>query len=1741
MAEYYPSEIARLVLGYLKEVNCPKAWGTFLVESVDLQEHYRLLQNGRSCSTNIEGKSLLEILHEYRCLKDAARRDTRNQISSSLGNLNVSCADLKSNTINPNVSCSEGVKILKENNAEAFYNSDTIHQTTQSQATIHFAQAGNKSPWSVQARLFTSTQSHLSRMPRRLKRVCVRALDFETERNEKPMPVHSGGFEPSTRHACVKPSVRETIASQRYCHSNLLEREPTMLSRMIQTETSQIVVDNRSCQMVSYSPSQKRLLEKSSNECPHRLTTSKNSTKCTAKDQLQSSTESRNFSNKSDMEEKQNNSRSVFPENVTSDNNEDVNQAIVSTSTKLGTTVNNESSTTPPCDSEPPPYSRTSSTNSPRRMLSCNRTQVSSLTTPMKDRRQCTEECSSPTLKDTFPRRLLNEFPHPKQRNSNESSFVTIHENVESTNNERVEKDRSNQAFTQRLTDITTDIEDPGASNSSSFPTMQDIQNFDLDMQNILARDDSLFNDLSSLYSNSRDCDNLTTQKSIETSEETFSTKEDTGTSKDKCEQAIIKTNTSKSEIDSTEQHDNTQERNEQLCMNETNSQLSPSRDVPLASNSVVGQNTSAAVEVPESLQVVNNKTNLTQVSGSNNGLGFCMSFTQPNAEHQFQNCNLDQNGDHADSVIDVQSIASNLNKSSTIVCTSVTENMKTFNDVSALKPVSIGTPFEVGTERVPKTVGSINQSIPTTQTIVCCPLSSVTNNTLSCIPNNKNISVLPAVQDQGFILNSNFHVSPISQFCYASSSGFPIKPFDGFQPKFVIVQQSHSSHNMNTSNWTNNKLKNVSIPVQIGSAESTARLQSCLANNVVAVTSETAQAKKARNSPDKKKRQKVSKKKSTCLKNKISCKSSLCSPLKSAEYVYGKKKSVTKEMTSDFVTNAIEKLTAHKTVSSSLSDIVLNVMQDALEMKSMKRKRQNSSVVNLSPVKKTPPKCSPSDKKTVVSTDKFIPKSSFDSDSESDNIPLSAIALKLKSALKVEETETFDHKQNNSRKSNLAKETGKNVEEIFSSTNTCSLKSNASNRIKSKALNTFQEATSKEIGNIKYTQSHISSKVPGNSPSNPIVLGSDEDTEMSEIGNENVASQMMCSTKSKSSKKEQIKKCKRKKHPKLTLPSKRKTLSRKNVKRTNSSASQISNLATIIKTGNNFLQNEKPDSLTEKSNYKESQENCIKKILCDKKSENKHSDRSHKLKDRTNINETNDRPLSNDETDFPSSQNEYRTTQDSATEKEQKSGQKDELNIPSHQKEVNQPSSFENNQYSLRTKKSRNIDELCDKLRLNAIQSSPCKKETLTKVDKLPNTVVRNLFEVPANETSLQHEPLLSERTVPINNKENGRLELASVKILDEKSITNAEVLNNILNFDASNSFKQSSSGDQPVKRNVKRLVLPPKKRIRPVPFVSPCDSFSPFSSPAHAVCFDSTLKPKDISSVTKNPFDSDADKIVSCSSELDSSVPVVCFDSTSRPEEMPPFARKISNAEINEIISSHPKLISSENVICFNSSSKPQKIPSLSPVDDEVVKKCSSGKPKAATEFFKSALSNREDNLPVSLDSKPSSFCMVETFLSRKNPLELTDTFKTSPNKENCPVNKISCVKKKSKKEGQKRKLALTAIRNPLGEILIPPSFPSSQVQPKDKKPKCQLKKNFITQKIPAGVKIPPDWTNSIIKSYSSTIARIEDEVGSKVPRRSRPNIKIAGFKSSFKANSSFNKKTEHLLDLSKQPKSS
>lgn len=60
-----PSEAARLVLGYLRETNCPSTESQFLHESVNLTEYSQCLKNGQRYTTMMEGYSLSEILKTF--------------------------------------------------------------------------------------------------------------------------------------------------------------------------------------------------------------------------------------------------------------------------------------------------------------------------------------------------------------------------------------------------------------------------------------------------------------------------------------------------------------------------------------------------------------------------------------------------------------------------------------------------------------------------------------------------------------------------------------------------------------------------------------------------------------------------------------------------------------------------------------------------------------------------------------------------------------------------------------------------------------------------------------------------------------------------------------------------------------------------------------------------------------------------------------------------------------------------------------------------------------------------------------------------------------------------------------------------------------------------------------------------------------------------------------------------------------------------------------------------------------------------------------------------------------------------------------------------------------------------------------------------------------------------------------------------------------------------------------------
>ncbi|KAK7107789.1 hypothetical protein V1264_015642 [Littorina saxatilis] len=83
---FLPSEICRVVLGFLKEGNYMKTYMSFLKECVHLREYQSLLKSGREYPTTILGLSLVELLDEYGSLKLQARGRPVN-IPSQIGNV----------------------------------------------------------------------------------------------------------------------------------------------------------------------------------------------------------------------------------------------------------------------------------------------------------------------------------------------------------------------------------------------------------------------------------------------------------------------------------------------------------------------------------------------------------------------------------------------------------------------------------------------------------------------------------------------------------------------------------------------------------------------------------------------------------------------------------------------------------------------------------------------------------------------------------------------------------------------------------------------------------------------------------------------------------------------------------------------------------------------------------------------------------------------------------------------------------------------------------------------------------------------------------------------------------------------------------------------------------------------------------------------------------------------------------------------------------------------------------------------------------------------------------------------------------------------------------------------------------------------------------------------------------------------------------------------------------------------
>ncbi|GFQ96892.1 uncharacterized protein TNCT_395351 [Trichonephila clavata] len=807
MADYYPSEIARLVLGYLKEVNCPEAWQAFLVECSDLQEHYRLLQNGRTCSTNIEGKSLLDILHEYRSLKASAQRNSGNEAHPS--NLNSGAS---SSHVNANTSSSEIFKTPQKTNSEAF-NRFRANQKSQTQATTTSIRNGqdNQSPQ------FSRTPNRLlvPRTPRRLQGVCVTTLNFNTdaERNETSQFTCRRSFESPRQTVSVRQPLRESSMNKRSCFSDPAKSKPQMLSRTVQTEenvnASRSSANNIDNQISSHSSSGQPFSTSGDNS--QNVASVGNSNSQELKQSHRNVEFNVSSSNTTHTGDNLNTLNSLMDSNKSTNVERQstvVNQSIVFTSTEIRT-GEDSNSVTPQFETEPPPYNRAPSTNSPRIILSYDRSQITSLTTPLKDKRQWSEEFSSPRRKGTIPkRRLLNESPHPKQLISNE--LGVIHEDLETLIDELL----ANQPLAQRLADNINKVighdelpRDPDCSNSSSFPTLQDINNSGEIIKSILARTetDPVFNDWFPFAFNSRDCDELNTiqESAAETSEPTFSGVGGTNTTKDESIQTVF---ASKDETDSLKQ---TAQPPKQVSETETNTnqQTESTLRTHLTENiqnfthsdqavsheteSTKSQNATPAPnnEISKSVEETSGVNHSTEVSTTNTAprdvLDSCMSLIRPDGDEQLQDYMFESSN--------VPDNANN-NPSSTPASIPVIENKTMPTDTSALKPVSIGTPFQVETQMA-LTQSALNQNTTTPSCNSPMPISPAVQNTHICSVFNSSMPTTTLVQ---------LPYSPMSTIVLPSSDAFRMQ--NSVQYRIVLP----------SVNWAcNHATSEIIMPVQ--------------------------------------------------------------------------------------------------------------------------------------------------------------------------------------------------------------------------------------------------------------------------------------------------------------------------------------------------------------------------------------------------------------------------------------------------------------------------------------------------------------------------------------------------------------------------------------------------------------------------------------------------------------------------------------------------------------------------------------------------------------------------------------------------------------------------------------------------------------------------------------------------------------------------------------------------------------
>ncbi|XP_035212305.1 uncharacterized protein LOC118186331 [Stegodyphus dumicola] len=549
MEAYLPSEVARLVLGYLEEVKCTNTWETFLVESPHLQEYYQLHQQGIKYAANINGKSLLGILQEYRCLIGSSSKQSGTQCS----------CNKTSNPLN-----SENFATPNKNNRNKFTKFQ-VNQKIQTQSVIASLKYG-QSNVSSSRRLFNASETphrvNICKTPKRQMGLHVTALNFGPEavqindaKNCKyttdKVNVHLHGNNLQSSPGDSVPTVSGSCVSEpdlRICHRTV-QTEPLSNSLVdlnagnhsLQSEqpsASDTVKLNNSKNIADRLPVQSGVTNTGSSIC-NIIESSPTCSATESCEELGSSSEPAGpFS--TDQLNLESSTKIVSTEDQISI----IKQSLVCTSSEVTTCSENvvvtatvENSSTPQYIAEPPMYNRAPSTNSPRLILSYDRSQIASLTTPMKEKKSL-EEFYSPKRKGFIPRRrLLSESPLPKLVQGNDRTSLAIHEDwfldFNGTDTlaqiiaENINKEvKSNEEL----------VKDSDGSNSSTYPSLQDINGSVDVIKNVIARTeaDPVVDDFLSYLCNSRDSFEVNlTQESAANSAQNNTFKGDADVTKD--------------------------------------------------------------------------------------------------------------------------------------------------------------------------------------------------------------------------------------------------------------------------------------------------------------------------------------------------------------------------------------------------------------------------------------------------------------------------------------------------------------------------------------------------------------------------------------------------------------------------------------------------------------------------------------------------------------------------------------------------------------------------------------------------------------------------------------------------------------------------------------------------------------------------------------------------------------------------------------------------------------------------------------------------------------------------------------------------------------------------------------------------------------------------------------------------------------------------------------------------------